>query len=84
MFGKAVVSAVILAAGALVPMASTASANTQGFGDCMDYAVAEHDIEPWLAHDACGADTFRECYWILRKEYVPAMIAVTACRIADS
>ncbi|MFD9890529.1 hypothetical protein ACFWY9_14385 [Amycolatopsis sp. NPDC059027] len=89
MFGR-VVAATVLAAGALVATASGASAspvstvNTQGFGACMDYAVGQHDIEPWLAHDACDADSFEECYWIFRKQYVPAVIAGTACRIADN
>lgn len=46
----------------------------------MDYAVGEYDIEPWLAHDACDAGSFEECYWILRRDYVPAQVAATACR----
>ncbi|GAB3349541.1 hypothetical protein GCM10027360_03560 [Amycolatopsis echigonensis] len=52
------------------------------FGACMDYAVGEYAIEPWLAHDACDAATFEECYWVLHRAYVPAEVAVTACRLS--
>lgn len=48
----------------------------------MDYAVGEYDIEPWLAHDACDAATFEECYGVLRRADVPAQVAGTACRLS--
>ncbi|MGV9300132.1 hypothetical protein [Amycolatopsis sp. NPDC003676] len=87
MFGKALAAAV-LAAGAITASAATASAapvspvTANDFGACMDYAVGEYDVEPWLAHDACDAGSFEECYWVLRREYVPAQVAVTACRLS--
>ncbi|WP_409180536.1 hypothetical protein F9C11_29055 [Amycolatopsis sp. VS8301801F10] len=87
MFGKALAAAV-LAAGALTASAATASAapvspvKVNDFGACMDYAVGEYDVEPWLAHDACDADSFEECYWVLRRAYVPAQVAATACRLS--
>ncbi|WP_116204957.1 hypothetical protein [Amycolatopsis circi] len=87
MFGKALAAAV-LAAGAVTASAATASAapvspvTAQDFGACMDYAVGEYDIEPWLAHDACDAGSFEECYWVLRRADVPAQVAATACRLS--
>ncbi|MCG3754622.1 MULTISPECIES: hypothetical protein [unclassified Amycolatopsis] len=87
MFGKALAAAV-LAAGAITASAATASAapvspvKADDFGACMDYAVGEYDVEPWLAHDACDAGTFEDCYWVLRRAYVPAQVAATACRLS--
>ncbi|MBN9743037.1 hypothetical protein DMP23_18345 [Amycolatopsis sp. A1MSW2902] len=87
MFGKALAAAV-LAAGAITASAATASAapvspvKADDFGACMDYAVGEYDVEPWLAHDACDAATFEDCYWVLRRAYVPAQVAATACRLS--
>ncbi|MGW4401443.1 hypothetical protein ACWEHA_39615 [Amycolatopsis nivea] len=87
MFGKALAAAV-LAAGAITASAATASAapvspvKADDFGACMDYAVGEYDVEAWLAHDACDAGTFEDCYWVLRRAYVPAQVAATACRLS--
>ncbi|WP_406632828.1 hypothetical protein [Amycolatopsis sp. WGS_07] len=84
MFGK-VLAATLLAAGALAaaaPAASAAPVKADDFGACMDYAVGAYDIEPWLAHDACDASSFEECYWVLRRAYVPAHVAGTACRLS--
>jgi len=84
MFGKAL-AATVLVAGALTATASAASASpvkAAGFGDCMDYATGEYDIDAWLAHDACDANSFEECYWVFRSAYVPAVIAGTACRLS--
>jgi hypothetical protein len=90
MFGRTLAAAALMAGAFLVP-ATTASAATpaapahaDGFGACMDYAAGLHEIEPWLAHDACGADSFEQCYWILRRADTPAVIAATACRLADA
>ncbi|ATY12175.1 hypothetical protein CU254_18150 [Amycolatopsis sp. AA4] len=84
MFGKALAAAV-LAAGAITASAATASAapvTANDFGACMDYAVGEYNVEPWLAHDACDAGSFEECYWVLRRAYVPAQVAATACQLS--
>lgn len=81
---KVLVPAMVLAAGAvIVPLATTASAAPRSFNQCMDFLVGGHDVDPWLAHDACDAFTTQECYWILRDEYVPAVIAMHGCRLAD-
>ncbi|WP_158881384.1 hypothetical protein [Amycolatopsis anabasis] len=78
------IPAVLLAATAVAaPLTASASTAPRSFGDCMDLAVAEHGVDPWLAHDACDAVSFEDCYWTFRHEYVPATLAAAACRLRD-
>ncbi|XVS62216.1 hypothetical protein ACQPYE_28635 [Actinosynnema sp. CA-299493] len=77
---KVLVTALLLGAGVLTSGPATAAPAPRDFGDCMDIAVDEHDADPWIAHDACGATELTTCYRIFRDAYGRQPWALEACR----
>ncbi|MFD9689618.1 hypothetical protein ACFWXO_28110 [Kitasatospora sp. NPDC059088] len=75
-----------LALGGAVALAPVASATPQG---CFYYVLENKpDADTQLVEDACsvgaagGQEAFQGCYHLLRDDYVPAVVAGTACRKA--
>ncbi|ONI86963.1 hypothetical protein ALI144C_09960 [Actinosynnema sp. ALI-1.44] len=83
MFGKVVVPALVLAAGALVPSAPSAAADTRAVPDCVDYAVDEGGADVGIAFMACTDDSVLGCYRIFRDQYGRQAWAVEACKARD-
>ncbi|MYW03045.1 hypothetical protein [Streptomyces sp. SID3343] len=83
----AVGGGIALALGGLVAVAPTADASAQ---DCYFYLLENHPgIDPAAAEGACvvsaegGVVNRNACYGALREFYVPATIALEACRRAQ-
>ncbi|GAA4527996.1 hypothetical protein [Amycolatopsis samaneae] len=83
MFGKAAIPVLVLAAGALVPMAPSAAASTQSVPDCVGYAVDEGDAEVDVAFQACTQGSLLDCYRTFRDEYGRQEWALEACKLRD-
>ncbi|MEU3624909.1 hypothetical protein BS329_01645 [Amycolatopsis coloradensis] len=83
MFGKVMVPAFVLAAGAMVPMALSASADTHSVQDCVFHAAYEGTADPDIAVDACRQDSLLDCYRIFREEYGRQQWALEACKLRD-
>ncbi|MFJ5678121.1 hypothetical protein [Streptomyces sp. NPDC093097] len=82
----AALSGLALALGGVVAIAPAAHASPQA---CYDTVLERHpQADPRVVEHACltGArgteDALRACYYELRADYVPAMIAYEACRRA--
>lgn len=83
MFGKVGISALVLAAGALVPMAPSASADTRSVPDCVEYAVDEGGASVDIAFAACTEGSLLDCYRLFRSEYGRQAWALEACKLRD-
>ncbi|MFE6871554.1 hypothetical protein ACFVFS_34015 [Kitasatospora sp. NPDC057692] len=75
-----------LALGGLVAAAPTASATVQGCTRHVQEKAPNSATE--LVEDACktaadgGEEAFKDCYHLLRGDYVPAVVAADSCRKA--
>ncbi|MFE7121863.1 hypothetical protein ACFU99_41180 [Streptomyces sp. NPDC057654] len=82
----AALSGLALALGGAVAVAPAAQASPQG---CFYYVLEKHsDAKPEVVERACltGAkgteESRRACYFDLRRDYVPAQVAMEGCRRA--
>ncbi|GAA1030219.1 MULTISPECIES: hypothetical protein [Amycolatopsis] len=83
MFGKAAISVLVLAAGAMVPMAPSASATAQSVPDCVQYAADEGDASIDIAFQACTQGSLLDCYRVFRDEYGRQLWALESCKLRD-
>ncbi|MEU9121494.1 hypothetical protein AB0C96_16835 [Streptomyces sp. NPDC048506] len=82
----AAVTGLALVLGGVVAAAPAADASPLG---CFYHVLEQHPgADPELVEQACrsgeegGPENFRMCYFQLRQEYVPAVVAAEACRRA--
>ncbi|MFI8931693.1 hypothetical protein ACIG3E_28965 [Streptomyces sp. NPDC053474] len=80
----AVVGGLALALGGAVAVAPAVNATPQG---CFYQVLEQHpDVDEDVVAHACltaadgSSETIRACYHELRREYVPAQLALDACR----